>query len=73
MNGKDKLHAKINYLQGQLESLKDYFFVNETYQYLLSELDACQVELKRLEVQEQFAAIESGNVPCLHSTPSIRS
>ena len=58
---KDNLLAKISFLHGELEELKDYYFVHETYQYLLSELDACQVELKRLEVRESFDAIDSGH------------
>jgi hypothetical protein len=58
---KNILQAKVQYLQGELESLKDYFYVPETYQYLIEELDAQQVLLKHLEVQEQFAAIDAGD------------
>ena len=71
--GKDNLLAKINFLHGELEELKDYYFVHETYQYLLSELDACQVELKRLEVQEHFAAIDSGHYAPSESPSFMRS
>jgi hypothetical protein len=56
---KNILQAKVQYLQSELEALKDYFYVPETYQYLIEELDAQQVLLKHLEVQEQFAAIDA--------------
>lgn len=58
---KQRLDAKVQYLQGELEALKDYFYVPETYQYLIDQLDAQQVLLKHLEVQEQFAAIDAGD------------
>ncbi len=58
---KNTLQAKVQYLQSELEALKDYFYVPETYQYLIEELDAQQVLLKHLEVQEQFAAIDAGD------------
>jgi hypothetical protein len=58
---KNILQAKVQYIQSELESLKDYFYVPETYQYLIEELDAQQVLLKHLEVQEQFAAIDAGD------------
>jgi len=51
--------AKVQYLQKELEVLKDYFYVPETYQYLIEQLDAQQVLLKRLETQEHFASIDS--------------
>jgi hypothetical protein len=56
-----RLEAKVQYLQSELEALKDYFYVPETYHYLIEELDAQQVLLKHLEVQEQFAAIDAGD------------
>jgi hypothetical protein len=58
---KNILQAKVQYLQSELEALKDYFYVPETYQYLIEELDAQQVLLKHLEVQEQFAVIDAGD------------
>jgi hypothetical protein len=58
---KNILQAKVQYLQSELEALKDYFYVPETYQFLVEELDAQQVLLKHLEVQEQFAAIDAGD------------
>ena len=69
---KSCLEAKIQYLQNELEALKDYFYVPETYQYLIDQLDAQQVLLKQLEVEEQFAAIESG-VAGLDAKPVVRS
>jgi hypothetical protein len=60
-NQRKRLEAKVQYLQSELESLKDYFYVPETYQYLIEELDTQQVLLKHLEVQEQFAAIDAGD------------
>jgi len=60
-NQRKRLEAKVQYLQSELEALKDYFYVPETYQYLIEELDAQQVLLKHLEVQEQFAAIDAGD------------
>ena len=66
------IESKINYLQNELEALKDYFYVPETYQYLIEQLDAQQVLLKHLEVEEQFATIESG-VAGLDAEPVVRS
>ena len=66
------IQSKIDYLQNELEALKDYFYVPETYQYLIDQLDAQQVLLKRLEVEEQFAAIESG-ASGLDAKPVVRS
>lgn len=66
------IQSKINYLQSELEVLKDYFYVPETYQYLIEKLDAEQVLLKQMEVEEQFAAIESG-VAGLDAKPVVRS
>ena len=57
---KQTLQAKVEFLQGELDALKDYYYVPETYQYLIEQLDAQQVRLKHMEVQEQFAAIDSG-------------
>ena len=57
---KQTLLSKINYLQSELDALKDYFYVPDTYQFLIEQLDTQQVLLKRLEVEEQFAAIDSG-------------
>jgi len=56
------IQSKIDYLQNELEALKDYFYVPKVYQYLIAQLDAQQVLLKHLEVEEQFAVIESGMV-----------
>ena len=50
--------AKIEYLQNELKKLEDYFYVPETYQLLTQQLDAQEVILKEIEVQEHFAAIE---------------
>ena len=71
-NQRKCLEAKVQYLQNELEALKDYFYVPETYQYLIEQLDAQQVLLKHLEVEEQFAAIESG-VAGLDAEPVVRS
>ena len=57
---KQTLLSKINYLQSELDALKDYFYVPDTYQFLVAKLDAQQVLLKTLEVEEQFSAIDSG-------------
>ena len=61
---RQKLESKITFLQQQLDSLEHY--LPDTYQYLLIEMDAQQVLLKRLEVQDHFAAIDS-------STGTLRS
>jgi hypothetical protein len=45
---KQIIQSKINYLQNEIEALKDYFYVPETYQYLIDQLDAQQVLLKQL-------------------------
>ena len=54
---RQKLESKIAFLQQQLDSLDHY--LPETYQFLISEMDAQQVLLKQLEVQEHFATIDS--------------
>ena len=54
---RQKLESKITFLQQQLDSLDHY--LPETYQYLMEQMDTQQVLLKRLEVQEHFAAIDS--------------
>jgi len=56
---RQKLESKITFLQQQLDSLDHY--LPETYQYLLIEMDAQQVLLKQLEVQEHFATIDSSH------------
>jgi hypothetical protein len=68
---RQRLEAKVAYLQKQLDDLKDYYYIPETYQLLISELDSQQVLLKRLEMQEQFAMIDADTpVP---ATPFVRS
>ena len=52
-----KLESKITFLQKQLDSLDHYLPL--AYQYLMEQMDAQQVLLKRLEVQEHFAVIDS--------------
>jgi hypothetical protein len=54
---RQRLESKIAFLQKQLDSLDHY--LPETYQYLIAEMDAQQVLLKQLEVQEQFAMIDA--------------
>jgi hypothetical protein len=56
---RQRLESKIAFLQQQLDSLDHY--LPETYQYLLIEMDAQQVLLKQLEVQEHFAVIDSSD------------
>ena len=49
---------KITFLQKQLDSLDHY--LPDTYQYLMEQMDSQQVLLKRLEIQDHFATIDSG-------------
>lgn len=67
---RQKLESKITYLQQQLDSLDHY--LPETYQYLLIEMDAQQVLLKQLEVQEHFATIDSSH-SALRSRSDLKS
>ena len=53
-----RLESKIAFLQQQLDNLDHY--LPETYQYLMEQMDSQQVLLKHLQVQEHFAAIDSG-------------
>ena len=53
-----RIEAKIEYLQKELEDLRGYYYVTETYHYLLEQLDTQQRILKEIEVQEHFAAID---------------
>jgi len=55
---RERLEFKIVFLQQQLDSLDHY--LPETYQYLIEAMDTQQVLLKHLQVQEHFAAIDSG-------------
>ena len=54
-----QVQCRIAFLQEQLDSMEHY--LPETYQYLMEEMDAQQVLLKHLQVQEHFAAIDSCN------------
>jgi uncharacterized coiled-coil protein SlyX len=54
---RQRLESKIAFLQQQLDSLDHY--LPETYQYLMEQMDSQQVLLKHLQVQEQFALIDS--------------
>jgi hypothetical protein len=58
-SGRQKLESKITFLQQQLDSLDQY--LPDTYQYLMEQMDSQQVLLKRLEVQDHFAAIDSSH------------
>ena len=53
------IQSKVQYLQHELEALKDYFYVPETYQFLLERLESKQVLLKDIEVEDRFAAIDA--------------
>jgi len=57
VNDRQRIESKIAFLNQQFDSL-DYF-LPETYRYLLEEMDYQQVLLKRLDVQESFASIDS--------------
>ena len=54
---RQKLESKITFLQQQLDSLDHY--LPDTYKFLVEQMDAQQVLLKQLEVQEHFATIDS--------------
>jgi len=54
---RQRLESKIAFLQQQLDSLDHY--LPSTYQYLIEAMDTQQVLLKHLQVQEQFAIIDS--------------
>jgi hypothetical protein len=54
---RQRLESKITFLQQQLDSLDHY--LPETYQYLMEQMDAQQMLLKRLAVQQHFAVIDS--------------
>jgi hypothetical protein len=54
-----RLESKIIFLQQQLDSLDHY--LPDTYKFLVEQMDAQQVLLKRLEVQEHFAVIDSSD------------
>jgi len=57
VNDRHRIESKIAFLNQQFDSL-DYY-LPETYRYLLEEMDYQQVLLKRLDVQESFASIDS--------------
>jgi len=51
---RQRLESKITFLQQQLD-----LYLPETYQFLMEQMDTQQVLLKRLEVQDHFAVIDS--------------
>ena len=53
---KQKVIFKIQFLEEQLVSLE--YYLPETYQYLLAELDLQKVILAELEVSDAFASID---------------
>jgi hypothetical protein len=54
---RQRLESKIAFLQQKLDSLDHY--LPDTYKFLVEQMDAQQVLLKQLEVQEHFAVIDS--------------
>ena len=58
-HNKQSILTKIDYLENELRELKDYFYVNATYDFLIKQLDSQQVLLKEIEVEERFAAIDA--------------
>ena len=54
---RQRLESKIAFLQQQLDSLDHY--LPDTYKFLVEQMDAQQVLLKCLEVQDHFAVIDS--------------
>jgi hypothetical protein len=57
-SSKQQVLSKIRFLEDQLVSLDHY--LPETYDYLIRELDAQKRILAELEIQENFAAIDTG-------------
>jgi hypothetical protein len=57
VNDRHRIESKIAFIKQQFDSLDHY--LPETYHYLLAEMDTQQVLLKRLDVQESFASIDS--------------
>jgi hypothetical protein len=53
---KEKTLAKIQFLEARLVSLD--FYLPETYQYLIAELDIQRCILAELEVEDAFASID---------------
>lgn len=62
MKKKQQTQAKIAFIASEIEALKKNYYAPETYQYLIEQLDSQMVLLKQLEVQEQFAAIDAGEM-----------
>lgn len=58
---KARIEAKITYLQDELEQLKDYYYVPETYHLLIQELDYQTSLLKRIQIKNSFSKID-GNL-----------
>lgn len=56
---KARIEAKITYLQDELEQLKDYYYVPETYHLLIQELDYQTSLLKRIQIKNSFSKIDS--------------
>jgi hypothetical protein len=53
---KEKTLAKIQFLEARLVSLD--FYLPETYQYLIAELDIQRCILAELEVEDAFGSID---------------
>lgn len=58
LNDIEIVQAKIEYLKNELRKLEDCRQLPETHQFLMQQLDAQEVILKQIEVQEQFTTIE---------------
>lgn len=58
---KEKTLAKIKFLEARLVSLD--FYLPDTYQFLLEELDIQRCILAELEVEEHFTQIDDNELP----------
>jgi len=58
---KEKTLAKIQFLEARLVSLD--FYLPDTYQFLLEELDIQRCILAELEVEEHFTQIDDNELP----------
>lgn len=59
---KNIIIARVEYLQSELEALKDYYYVPETYDLLIRKLDENQVLLKEIECADYFASLDAAEV-----------
>ena len=65
------MHAKIHFIEDQLQNLDHY--LPETYEYLMGELDQQRRQLAEIEIYERFHQIEVDHQDQTSAKPHSKS